>query len=176
MEHPTSNRRKSLRLKRCRYLPWAQVVAGSNPAAPTNKPNNLQSTGLDSGIGRATTGRPRRSVFVVAQAAVLLVALAASAKEPGGQSPADEYFAYFVRTTVARPGAGDAVKAAPGRTLAPMAITEGPMTLAEGLERALEIRRDGVCRVTPPALGRPGRATCYPAHRVDQVDVISPGN
>jgi hypothetical protein len=65
------------------------------------------------------------------------------------------------------------VKAIPLRPLPPLAITEGPMTMAEGLERSLEIRRDGICNLVPPALGNPGHATCYPAHRVQLVEVVS---
>ena len=90
-----------------------------------------------------------------------------------GSAAGDEYFAYYVRTTLKRP---ELHKVGPERPQpgALTVLTEGPMTMAEGMERSREIMRSGACKVQEAALGSPGKATCYPPHSILQVEVFSP--
>jgi len=48
------------------------------------------------------------------------------------------------------------------------------MTLAQGVERAETIMREGLCVLRAVSYNDPGGATCYPPSRVLQVDVHSP--
>ena len=93
--------------------------------------------------------------------------------DPAGsvEAPEDQYFAYYVRATVS---SQPQRKSPTGPVVTSILITEGPMTMAQGLERAREIMRDGVCRIVDATLNTPGRATCYPARSAKLVEVFSP--
>jgi hypothetical protein len=102
---------------------------------------------------------------------VLKMMLLAGAVAAGSANePKDVYFAYFVRVTALKI---EAINATGQPTYRIVRINEGPMSLTEGMQRAHQIEREGICLVIPPSVDPPssGSATCYPSNRIQLVEV-----
>lgn len=105
-------------------------------------------------------------------ATMLLTSILAAPSTPATRNPNDVFFAYYVRTTVARQNQ----RTPSGPVSTSVVVSQGPwLNFSDALEQARENTSRGVCVVdTQPSLETPGHAVCYPVHLIQKVEVVSP--
>jgi hypothetical protein len=96
-------------------------------------------------------------------------ALAVDAREPAPVPAESIYYAYYVRTTVLK-----YVDFVGGKAVyTPTVIVEGPLTLAEGIDKIRDASVHGICVIQPPSTNVSGGANCYPPHLIQKADITN---